>query len=487
VRLKSAIAGAAALLSVAAFPALAGAVSWNKEVKSVPGLRIPRVWTTINDDAKSPGYIFLTPRAKLGQSTGPTILNANGKVVWFHRLSPKRTASGLQPQTYMGKPVLVWGQRPPLVHEGDSYRGDPHSVYNVIADTKYRIIARIRARGHGIRTDLHEFRISKRNTALVLGWRVLNRNLKRYGGPDHSAILDNVVQEIDIATGRVLFSWSAAGRLSPRDSYVRPPQHGAWDAYHFNSISEDDDGNLLLTSRHMSAVYKINRRTGRVIWKLGGRHGDFKLSASARFYYPHDAQRAPDGSITILDNHVGPAGGPGASRGLRLQVDSKKHTATVLSAFRHPAGTVKSTSQGNANELADGNVFIGWGISPWFSEYTPDGRLVFAAHFKNAWSQSYRAFKADWHSTLDTMPAVVARIGTGGVAVYVSWNGATEVRSWRLLGGNDPAALAPMGTAPWADFETKLAFGGTPAYVQVEALDGSGNVIGQSAIIEPTQ
>jgi hypothetical protein len=487
VRAKSVLGTAAAALAVAVLPATAEAVSWNKEVKSVPGLRIPRVWTTVNDDAKSPGYIFVTPRAKVGQRTGPTILNADGKVVWFHWLSPRRTASGLQPQTYMGKPVLVWGQRPPLVHEGDSYRGAPHTVYNIIADTSYRIIARIRARGRGVRTDLHEFRISKRNTALVLGWRVVGRDLRRYGGHAHSAVLDNVVQEIDIRTGKVLLNWSAARRVSPRYSYVRPPKEGgAWDAYHFNSISEDDDGDLLLTSRHMSAVYKIDRRSGRVLWKLGGRHGDFTLSRSARFYYPHDAQRAPDGSITILDNHAGPRGGGGPSRGLRLQVDLKKHTAAVVASFRHPAGPVVSTSQGNANELPGGNVFIGWGISPWFSEYTTDGRLVFAAHFKSAWSQSYRAFKADWHATPRTNPALAARAGANGTIVaYASWNGATEVANWRLLGGSDPNSLSPLGTAPWADFETKLVLPGTPAYVQVQALDASGNVIGQSAVIQP--
>ena len=480
------IAAAAAVCVVAALPASAAAVSWNKAVKSVPGLHIPRVWTTVNDDTKSPGYIFVTPRAKLGQRTGPTILNADGKVVWFHRLSPRRTAVGLQPQTYQGKPVLVWGQRPPLVHEGDHYTGSARTVYNVIADANYRIIARVRAHGHGVRTDLHEFGITRHDTAFVLGWRIIDRDLSRYGGPSHSAVLDNVVQEIDIKTGRVLFGWSAARHLSPRYSYVRPPTaDGAWDAYHINSINEDSDGNILLTSRHMSAVYKISRRTGHVLWKLGGRHGDFKLGRGARFYYPHDAQRAPDGTLTIFDNHAGPAAGRGASRALRLQVDAAKHTVKLLQGFPHPAGA-KATSQGNANELPDGNVFVGWGISPWFSEYTADGRLVFAAHFKNAWSQSYRAFKGDWHGAPTTTPAIAARRGANGTIVaYASWNGATEVRSWRLLGGDDPNALTPIGTSAWADFETQLVFPATPAYVQVQALDADGNVIGQSAVIQP--
>jgi hypothetical protein len=476
----------AAAVAVAGLPAAAQAVGWNKEVKSVPGLRIPRVWVTVNDPDKAPGFIFLTPRAKLGQRTGPTILNADGKVVWFHRLSPRRTAEGLQPQVYNGKPVLVWGQRQPLVHEGDSYRGDPHSVYDVIADTSYRIIARIRARGHGVRTDLHEFRISNRNTALLLGWRVVDRDLRRYGGIRHSAVIDNLVQEIDISTGRVLLNFSAMRRISPRSSFVRPPKTaGAWDAYHLNSITEDSDGNLLVTSRHMSAVYKINRQTGHVMWKLGGNGSNFKLSAAARFHYPHDAQREADGTITIFDNEAGPATTNHASRALRLRVDSSRRTVSVVRSFPHPAGNVSSTSQGNVSELANNNVFVGWGISPWWSEYAPDGRILFAAHFKNPWSQSYRAFKADWHATPTGAPAIFARVTKGNVAAYVSWNGATEIATWRLLGGPDQTNLSPIVDAPWADFETKLSAVGTPAFVKVQALDANGNVLGESPAVAP--
>lgn len=486
-RARTALGAAAAALAVAALPAAAPAISWNKEVRSVPGLRIPRVFVTVNDPDKAPGFMFLTPRAKNGQRTGPTILNADGKVVWFHRLSKTRTAAGLRPQMYQGKPVLIWGQRPPLLQEGDSYRGDARTTYNVIADRSYHIIARIRARGAGLHTDLHEFAISKRDTALVLSWRVENRNLERYGGPEHSAIINNFVQEIDIKTGKVLLNFSAARRISPRESYVKAPDTGAWDPYHLNSITEDTDGNLLLTSRHMSAVYKIDRSTGKVLWKLGGKGGDFKLSDAARFYYPHDAQREADGSITILDNHSGPVSLNKPSRALRLRVDTGKRTATLSRAFPHPAGNVNSNSQGNVSELPNGNVFVGWGISPWFSEYGPDGRILFAAHFKDAWSQSYRAFKADWHATPDSHPAIFARVGAGRVAAYVSWNGATDVATWRLMGGAAPNSLAQLGEAPWADFETKLGFGGQPAYVQAQALDASGSVIGLSPVIQPAK
>jgi outer membrane protein assembly factor BamB len=480
-------AAAAVALALATLPATAtAATSWTKVVRSSPGLRIPRVWTTVNDPGKAPGYIFVTPRAKLGQRTGPTILDSDGRVVWFHRLSRTRTAIGLQPQTYLGKPVLTWGQRPPLVHEGDLYTGNRHTVYNVIADQSYRIVARVRARGRGVNTDLHEFQITSRNTALVLGFRILPRNLRRYGGPRHGAILDNVVQEIDIASGRVLFSWSAARRLSPRDSYIRPPSSGAWDAYHVNSVTEDSDGNLLATARHTSAVYKLDRRTGRVIWRLGGKRSSFKLSAGARFYYAHDAQRAPDGTLTLFDNHGTGLDKRGrTSRGLRLLLDTARKTATVAGVFRHPSGNVLATSQGDTRVLDGGNVFVGWGSSPWFSEYTPDGRLLFAGHFQTAWNQSYRAFKAPWTGSPAGKPAVVASTRTGRLIAFVSWNGATQVAAWRVLGGEGADSLQPLGDIARSDYETKLDLPAKPAMIQVQALDGAGNVLGASDPVKP--
>jgi hypothetical protein len=474
----------AAALVAAALPAAADAVAPTQDVKSVPGLRVPRIFTTVNDKDKAPGNIFITPRVKAGQRTGPTILDANGKVVWFHRLSARRTAIGLEPQVYRGKPVITWGQRPPLGKEGDLYTGNKHTVYNVVADTSYHIIARVRARGRDIHTDLHEFQISKRSTALVLGFRIYHADLSKYGGPKRGAVLDNIVQEIDIRTGRALMTWSAVRHIAPTYSYVKPPDTGAWDAYHINAISEDSDGNLLLTARHMSAVYKIARNSGRVMWKLGGRGSNFKLSSGASFYYPHDAQRAPDGTLTIFDNRATALDKRGASRALRLRVDNKTRRVTLANAFRHPTGST-ATSQGNVAELPNGNFFVGWGSSPWFSEYAPDGRLLFAAHTRSAWNQSYRAFKADWHATPESDPAIFARVGAGRVAAYASWNGATEVVAWRLMGGSDPDHLTPIGTVPKTDFETKLGFTGTPAYVQAQAMDANGKVIGLSPVVKP--
>jgi Arylsulfotransferase (ASST) len=488
--IRAAAVAALACLAAGGGSALA-ASGWTTAVRSQPGFRIPRVIVTARDDNVAPGFIFLTPRTIYPGRTGPTILDKDGHVVWFHRQSYRLSAQNLRPQVYLGNPVLTWSLSPPLLQEGEVLtRGTTkHNTYDVIADPSYRIIKRVRAVGRGVITNGHDFVITRRNTALVLGSRAVPRRLKRYGGPKSGQIVDDLVQEIDIRTGRVLFGWSCAAHVPLSESMARFPKNGYWDPFHLNSVSLDSDGNLLVSARHTSTVYKISRRSGRILWKLGGKHSSFRMSRDARFYYQHDPVRQADGTITLFDNGATAEdlSHERESQAKRLRLDMKRKTATLVTRFKHPSGRGLATSQGNASVLPNGDVFVGWGISPWFSEHAPDGRLLFGARFSSVWHHSYRAFKGPWSGQPTTKPSVYARVTAGRVAAYVSWNGATDVANWRLLGGSDPKALPLIGAGPWANFETKLVFDGTPAYVQVQGLDAAGNVIGTSAVVKPKQ
>ena len=462
---------------------MAHGASSNEAVRAYPGLRIPKVFVQLRDSGTSPGFIFLTPRARLGQRTGPTMLDSQGRVVWHHRLPASRTAIGLQPQTYLGTPVLTWGQRPPLVDEGDLYTGSKRSVYHVIAGPNYRSIARVRIRGRGIGTDLHEFVITRANTALLLGYRTVRADLRRYGGSRRGYVLDSIVQEVDIKSGRPLFTWSALRHLPLRDSVVRIRRdQPSWDAYHINSIAEDSDGHLLLTGRHTSSVYRVHRRSGDVIWRLGGRDSDFKGTGND-FHYPHDAQRRSDGTLTIFDNRSTALDrSKGASQALRIRLDTRRRTATRVAAYRHPKAGTQATSQGNARTLPGGNVFVGWGSSPWFTEHAPDGRLLFAAHTHSQWNQSYRAFKGPWVGAPVNPPAHAATVRSGRLTVYAAWNGATELATWRIVGGPDADSLAPLAEGPRTGFETRFSVQAAPKLVKVQALDANGALLGESEL-----
>jgi hypothetical protein len=481
-------AAAAVLVSLGAVGAATAAAATTQAVHSYPGLRVPVVTVTVNDPGTSPGSIFLTPRARPGKRTGPTILDSRGRIVWFHRLSSRRSSVGLEPQIYRGKPVLTWSQRPPIVTDADLYAGNPHSLYNVVADDRYRVIARVRARGKNVRTDLHDLVITKKDTALVLGFRYVPRRLSRYGGPRRGRVIDCLVQEVDIPTNRVLYSWSAVNHVPLSDSAVKPLPSGDWDYFHVNSVAEDIDGNLLVSARHTNAVYKIHRTDGRVLWTLGGKRSTFTMGPGTSFWYQHDAQRLPDGTLTIFDNHASEfdKGHGGASKVLRLRLDTRKRTASLAGAWGHPSGQILATSQGNARMVAGGNLFTGWGSSPWFSEHAPDGRLLFAAHLPSRTYQSYRAFKGPWHANPGGRPLVAASARSRGLTVYASWNGATEIARWRVLGGPSADSLQPIGVADWNGLETVIRLQvAAPPTVAVEALDAAGNVLGRSGAIAP--
>ena len=165
-----------------------------------------------------------------------------------------------------------------------------------------------------------------------------------------------------------------------------------------------------------------------------------------------------------------------------LDLDAMK--ATLVREYTHP-GKPLATSQGNLQMLPNGNVFVGWGTEPYSSEYGHDGKLLFDLQFAGK-TQSYRAFRLPWSGRPAEDPAVVAEKGKGGkVNVYASWNGATEVATWRILAGASPEELEPVGSVPWAGFETAMAIRTDEPYVAVRAEDDSGQVLGTSEAIKP--
>ena len=172
--------------------------------------------------------------------------------------------------------------------------------------------------GNGLNADAHEFLISPEDTALITIYNVLPHDLSSVGGSSSGQLIEGVVQEIDVASGNVIFEWHSLDHVGIAESYLpSPTSSGApWDYFHLNAVSIDDDGNLLLSARHTSTVYKIDRRTGTVIWRLGGKRSDFNLGPGVRFWYQHNPvvagknipnfrQRVErDASSTVFAHHL---------------------------------------------------------------------------------------------------------------------------------------------------------------------------------------
>jgi hypothetical protein len=262
-------------------------------------------------------------------------------------------------------------------------------------------------------------------------------------------------------------------------------QSSPHDYFHINSIDVEPDGNLLVSSRRTFTVYKIDRRSGEIIWRLGGKRSDFEMGEGTWMRYQHDARRHPDGTITVFDN--GGVKKDEQSYGLVLDADTSQMRASLVRHYAHPDKVLAAT-QGNVQVLENANVFIGWGSEPVFSEFSEDGKLLFDANLPPE-VESYRAFRFVWSGEpADEEPAVAAELGEaeGELRVYASWNGATEVASWEVLSGPAPERLKPTVSASREGFETAITvLRGAGRYVAVQAKDSSGRVLGASKAVEP--
>ena len=107
----------------------------------------------------------------------------------------------------------------------------------------------------------------------------MTRDLSSVGGSTSGLVIDGVVQEIDIASGKVLFEWHSLDHVPLDESHQPVPASATtpYDYFHINAVSPDEDGNLLISSRHTWTVYKLDRHSGAVIWRLGGKNSDFAL------------------------------------------------------------------------------------------------------------------------------------------------------------------------------------------------------------------
>jgi Arylsulfotransferase (ASST) len=443
--------------------------------RSRPDLSPPAVEVTTRAHDAAPGYLFVTPEKGDQGQGGSLIVDNEGQVVWFRPLQGRfGRAHNLKVQNYRGKSVLTWM--------------DGVNEY-VIFDHSYREIARFSA-GNDRNGDHHEFLISPQDTALITVYSPVPRDLSSIGGLENDRVWQGMVQELDIESGEVLFEWHSLQHVGLDEGYATVSQDGrpGFDYFHINSIDVDHDDNLLVSARQTFAVYKIDRKSGEIIWRLGGKKSDFSMGKGTRFAYQHDARRLPDGTISIFDNgntvfHGLVPRAVEGSRGIVLDVDEKKMKVSLLREYTHP-NTQYADASGNVQLLPNSNVFVGWGRALHFSEFSHDGKLLFDGKLPTG-NRSYRYFRFEWSGYPTNRPAcVVERTSESEVRLYVSWNGATEVASWEVLVGAHPGHLESVGSAPRDGFETAMVAQTSDPYIAVRAKGYSGSVLGTTEPID---
>jgi hypothetical protein len=471
---------------------------------SLPAVPTFQVGAQLTSGARlAPGLFFIDPHQTVDSYlTGPEIVDSQGRVVWYDPLPQGESASNFQVQRFHGRPVLTWWQGTGDNPAFGAFAPGIGQGEDVVMNEHYQIIRSIPTTSD-FTPDTHEFQLTPQGDALISGYQVVpGVDLSAVGGSSDGTVIDSLAREVNLDTGKVLFTWSALAHVPITNSYALPLfGTSPWDFFHINSISLAPDGNILISGRHTWALYDVDPRTGNIVWTLGGKNSNFAVLGNAQFAWQHDSRFISDDEIQLFDDQAGVPFRPAAaqSRALWLRLDYRDDTVSLVKQIIQPSGQAETSSQGSVQTLRDGHVVVGWGSTGTFGEYDSSGNLlanytpaptqpvgtvtVNGQVLPNTWS-TYRVFKQDWSGAPVGAPAVSAMAAAGGqVNVSAAWNGATEVAAWEVLAGADPERLRPVGTVAWNGLVTTASVSAPAAgYVQVIALDDHPRPIGASAV-----
>jgi hypothetical protein len=246
---------------------------------------------------------------------------------------------------------------------------------------------------NGFTTDEHDIKMLADGNVLIIGYDAKSFDMSRYvqGGDRNASVLISTVQEID-KNKNVVFEWKdyehykftdvgpAVNLLDPSFIYTR-----------INSVDLDLDGNLIISARNLDEVTKLDRKSGSIIWRLGGKNNQFKfLIDTMGFSAQHSARVLPNGNLLIYDDGLYHT--PHFSRAIEYRLDTVSKTATMVWSYRH-SPDIRSVFWGNAERLKNGNTLIGWGRSDTAAtEVDPKGEKVFEMTFPHD-VFSYRIFR----------------------------------------------------------------------------------------------
>ncbi|KAI6780902.1 uncharacterized protein J7T54_007382 [Emericellopsis cladophorae] len=430
------------------------------------------------------GLIFIEPRGVYVETPGPVVTDKDGNLIWM--ATEWGQAMDLKVQKYKDKDYITF------------WRGSDSGTFGsgsyIMLDETYELFKEIEPVGEGLTGDLHEFRITEEGTALMTIYHRVQVAADGEG-TDKLWIYDGYFQEVDIATGELVFEWHASDHISATNS--KQPLDGtggsfdnAYDFFHINSIDKDANGNYLVSSRNVWGVACINGTDGSLLWNLGGQANyfeDLSDGAATDMAWNHHASWYGNSSLTLFDNaYNGHHWSSDRSRGLIIDLDLENWTAKVRHAYVAPQHSL-TPSQGSVQVLPNGNVFVGWGHTPAFTEFTRDGEVLCDTHFgpiwfaNFSWTKTYRSFKFPWVGKPKTVPSVAMRPRQN--ALFASWNGATEVARWVLQSSVDfnSSDIKDHDDVPKVKFETKIQVPDeAEMYVRVLAMDRNGNVLAHS-------
>lgn len=461
---------------------------------SRPDLVVPRLKVDIYDKERTtPGYLFVAPHHI--DKAGGLIFDNEGRLIW----TTQNTISGgvlhsFRVCEYKGEDHICF-------FRGAGGTGDAN-IYN-----KHLIsAATVKAQNGRAGVDMHEANLVEGGRSMIIILALRRRyDLGPFGVLDTDGwVIDAMFQKIDVETGELLFEWSTVDNIPFNETFIGLGRGGngrnaggAWDWTHMNAVDINEDGDYLVSARHTYTLYKVSGKDGHIMWRLGGKTSDFEMGPGVAFGLQHHARWQFSNEtmdiVTVFDNsfdasiHVNPRS---SGKIIKIEHDTNPPRATLMGIYYGANGTSSSATQGSV-QLMPGhvneevpNALVGWGAVPIVTEHLPTGEIIYQARLNVSGANLYRAYRYNFTSEPLDHPALHTRsVGPGPDATmfYMSWNGATEVRQWRLYGRqNCSSEWTELDTVPWDNFETVANVTGYWAYGLVEALDGEGKPLRRS-------
>lgn len=398
------------MLLLAAFTGTGYAQWSNRPVP--PGLR-PYTFEKYSDQFH--GYYYVSPfhlgdgiANNPGKNT-PLLLDKNGFIAWYY---PNNAMSMTDFKFFPDQQAYGW-----IKSQGG------FASYQLL-DTGFQLIDSVR-NTPGVISDAHEWLILSNGHYIIGGERDSVMDLSGYtfnGNPGSITTLVQgyLVQEFD-AAHNLVFEWNSNDHIHPTEAYENIYGYNAtaFDYCHGNAICEDTDGHLLLSFRHLDAVYKINHTTGAIIWRLGGKSNDFSFTNDAGFSGQHDIRIHADGSVSLFDNgnHTPP---PRKSRALHYVLDTVAWTATRTYEYIHSSPLSYSRAMGNHQATADGLHCIGYGLifrpRPSVVLLDDQQQVVSKIYFADS-VMTYRAYCFDMPAYLPR-PEISCGPGLNGIQLF---------------------------------------------------------------------
>ncbi|KAK3072058.1 hypothetical protein LTR53_007530 [Teratosphaeriaceae sp. CCFEE 6253] len=474
-----------------------------------PDLRPPKLHIRVNDGARAtPGYLFIAPYdfhrtnvlsgTYMAHQMGPHIYEPNGDLIW----------SGAD----------LFGDRNTLDFKIASFGGDTYLTFvtgtshewaplpqgaDIMLDASYQLVLNLTsAIERGRNLDPHEFTIVDDGGAAITAWSTYSAHTAT---GDTSGWVGQAIANgfslVDLETRRSLFDWMSTDHVTVSESTSEPlggVSTDRWDYFHMNAVDKTPSGDYLVSARHTNTIYLVSGTDGSVQWRLGGQNSSFVL-AGFSFSRQHDARVLSQNDtvtvVSMLDNAADltvehPATSSTSSvLVVALHTSATPMIATLLQRIERPDGRY-TRLRGNAQTLDNGHIFAAWSDNAYVSEHTPSGEMVYEASFASNRFATYRTYKHRFTGRpLDT-PAVKAFASTTSrreltTILYASWNGATEVSSWRFYSADRGIfEVALIGDVPRTGFETACVCRGVHAIVFAEALDRSGNSLANSSLAQ---